>query len=105
MSILCLTSYLIVSSCLQVFNEHPSRIISLEMIARLVSEAEDSLKLEQQVAASPPRCTGSTPAKKKDEDRREGNGRRCCLGGRIDSIPCHARYFEPGRIEEKDELH
>ena len=34
---------------LQVFNEHPSRIISLEMIARLVSEAEDSLKLEHQV--------------------------------------------------------
>jgi hypothetical protein len=36
-------------SFLQVFNEHPSRIISLEMIARLVSEAEDSLKLEHQV--------------------------------------------------------
>ncbi len=36
-------------NCLKVFNEHPSRIISLEMIARLVSEAEDSLKLEHQV--------------------------------------------------------
>ena len=33
----------------QVFNEHPSRIISLEMIARLVSEAEDSLKQQTQV--------------------------------------------------------
>jgi len=29
-----------------VFNEHPSRIISLEMIARLVAEAEDSLKIQ-----------------------------------------------------------
>jgi len=31
-----------------VFNEHPSRIISLEMIARLVSEAEDSLHNQNQ---------------------------------------------------------
>ncbi|XP_023333832.1 protein limb expression 1 homolog [Eurytemora carolleeae] len=31
-----------------VFNEHPSRIISLEMIARLVAEAEDSLKHQAQ---------------------------------------------------------
>ena len=27
--------------------------------------------------------------KKKDIDRREGKGCRCCLGDRIDSIPCH----------------
>ena len=33
----------------KVFNEHPSRIISLEMIARLVSEAEDSLHNQNQV--------------------------------------------------------
>ena len=33
----------------KVFNEHPSRIISLEMIARLVAEAEDSLKHQAQV--------------------------------------------------------
>lgn len=32
-----------------VFNEHPSRIISLEMIARLVAEAEDSLTHQIQV--------------------------------------------------------
>jgi two-component sensor histidine kinase len=41
--------YVFFNCFLQVFNEHPSRIISLEMIARLVSEAEDSLKLEHQV--------------------------------------------------------
>ena len=38
----------------QVFNEHPSRIISLEMIARLVSEAEDSLKQQTQVETCTP---------------------------------------------------
>ena len=27
------------------------------------------------------------------------------FGGRIDSIPYHARYFAPGRVEEYDELH
>jgi hypothetical protein len=42
-------SQVIMANVLQVFNEHPSRIISLEMIARLVSEAEDSLKLQHQV--------------------------------------------------------
>ena len=26
-------------------------------------------------------------------------GRRCCLGGRIDSIPCRASYFVPGQFE------
>ena len=42
---------------------------------------------------------------KKDKDRREGKGRRCCLGGRIDSISCLASYFSPGQFEEQDELH
>ena len=28
------------------------------------------------------------------------NSVRCCLGGRIDSIPCRASYFAPGRFEE-----
>ena len=27
---------------------------------------------------------------KKNKDRREGKGSRCCLGDRIDSIPCYA---------------
>ena len=43
-------------------------------------------------------------SEKKDEDRREVKGRRCCLGGRIDKIPYHASYFVPGRYEELDEL-
>ena len=30
------------------------------------------------------------------KDRREGKGRRCCLGDRIESIPCRASYFAPG---------
>ena len=30
---------------------------------------------------------------KTDLYRREGKGRRCCLGDRIDSIPCRASYF------------
>ena len=38
--------------------------------------------------------------KKKAKDRREGNGWHCCLGGRIDSIPCRASYLAPGQIEE-----
>ena len=29
---------------------------------------------------------------KKDLYRREGKGRRCCLGDRIDSIPCRTSY-------------
>ena len=40
---------LIINEFGQVFNEHPSRIISLEMIARLVAEAEDSLNEQSQV--------------------------------------------------------
>ena len=28
----------------------------------------------------------------------EGKGRRCCLGDRINSIPCRAIYFVPGKI-------
>ena len=33
----------------------------------------------------------------KDKDRREGKGRRCCLGGgRIDSFLCRVGYFAPG---------
>ena len=27
-------------------------------------------------------------------------GRRCCLGDRIDSIPCRASYFLPGCVQE-----
>ena len=30
---------------------------------------------------------------KKDLYRREGKGRRCCLGDIIYSVPCHASYF------------
>ena len=40
--------------------------------------------------------------KKKDtysKYRGKGKGRRCCLGDRSNSIPCHARYFA-GRFEE-----
>ena len=33
---------------------------------------------------------------KKDLYRKEGKGRRCCLGDRIYSILCHASYFGPG---------
>ena len=32
----------------------------------------------------------------KNEDRREGIGRRCFLGDRVASIPCRASYFAPG---------
>ena len=47
------------------------------------------------------RCehTGSV-AKKKDLYRIKGKGRRCCLGDKVDLIPCRASYFAPGRIEE-----
>ena len=45
------------------------------------------------------------PDQKKDKDRREGKGRHSCLGGSIDSIPCCASYFAPGKFEEQDELH
>ena len=39
------------------------------------------------------------------EYRREGKGRRCCLGDRIDSIPCQTSYFVPLWYEEMDELY
>ena len=42
---------------------------------------------------------------KKDLYRREGKGRRGCLGDRIYSIPCHTSYFALGWNEEKDEFH
>ena len=32
-------------------------------------------------------------AKKKDEDKREGKGRRCCSGDRSYSINCHTSYL------------
>ena len=41
---------------------------------------------------------------KKDKDRREGKGRRCCLGDRIDSMYCRASYFAPGWYDERDEF-
>ena len=37
-------------------------------------------------------------AEKKDKDRREGKGRRCCLEERIDSIPCCANCFALGQF-------
>ena len=40
---------------------------------------------------------------KKDKYRREGKGRLCCLGDRIDSIPFFSSYFTPRWFEEKDE--
>ena len=40
----------------------------------------------------------------KDLYRREGKGRRCRLGDRIASIPCHASCFAPEWYEEKDEF-
>ena len=36
------------------------------------------------------------------KDRREGKGRRCYLGERIDSIPCRTNYFPLGWFEERD---
>ena len=42
---------------------------------------------------------------KRDKDRREGKGRRYCLGGRIDSSLCCTCYFASGRLEDLDELH
>ena len=35
----------------------------------------------------------------------EGKGRRGCLGGRINSIPCRASYFALGRFIESDDQH
>ena len=37
-------------------------------------------------------------SRKEDTDRRKGNGRRCCLGDRIYSIPCRSSCFPPGRF-------
>ena len=37
-------------------------------------------------------------AQKKDKDRTKGKGRRVCLGDRIYSYPCHARYFVLGQF-------
>ena len=38
---------------------------------------------------------------RKETDRREGKGRRCCLGDGIDSIPRRTSFFAQGK--EKDE--
>ena len=35
---------------------------------------------------------GEVSPLKKDNYRREAKGRRCCLGGRIYSIPCRVSY-------------
>ena len=35
-----------------------------------------------------------------ESDRRQGKGRRCWLGERIDSVPCRTRILAPGRFEE-----
>ena len=40
----------------------------------------------------------------KDKDRREGKGRGCCLGGKIDYFLCPSSYFAPGQYEKQDEL-
>ena len=50
--------------------------------------------------------------KKKDKDRREGKGRRLCLGGRMYPRPCHAscfasqhfNYWHQDDLKEKDEF-
>ena len=42
--------------------------------------------------------------KKKDENRRQGKGRRVCLGGRIYSIPCRASCFALVYLEETVEF-
>ena len=41
---------------------------------------------------------------KKDKDRREGKGCRCCLGDIINLILCRTRYFHQDDFIEKDEL-
>ena len=41
---------------------------------------------------------------KKDKYRRKCNGRRCCLGGRIASIPCQASYMASDDFEDYDEV-
>ena len=56
---------------------------------------------------SPPPMTimvvGTQESQKKDKDRREGKGRRCCLGDRIDTIPCPTiAIFHQYDYEEKD---
>ena len=44
-------------------------------------------------------------AQKKDKDRRKGKGRRCCLRGRVYSIPSRASsYFAKDQFEEQDEV-
>ena len=53
---------------------------------------------------SSPSMSGRGGAYKKDKYRRKGKCRRCCLGDRIDSIPCHASYFAPGLFEDRDEF-
>ena len=37
---------------------------------------------------------GQMAPQKKDKDRREGKGRRCCLGDGIDSIPCCTNLYQ-----------
>ena len=44
-------------------------------------------------------------AQKKNNNRSKGKGRRCCLGDRIYSMPCHAICCALGQFEEQDELH
>ena len=41
---------------------------------------------------------------KKDFYRREGKSRRCCLGNKIYTFPCHACYFVAKLIEEQDKI-
>ena len=59
-------------------------------------------------ATPPPLCD---PLKQVSKHQRKGieteqkaNGRPCCLGDRIDSIPCCACYFAPGWLGERDEF-
>ena len=48
------------------------------------------------------KCTGTSTIEE-EEDKREGKGRRCCLGYGIDSMTCRTIDLEPGLYEEKDE--
>ena len=41
---------------------------------------------------------------KKDKDRREGKGRRCCSGDRTDSIPCRPNYCIPHGDDLKNRM-
>ena len=47
---------------------------------------------------------GSVKSLKKDGERSKGKGRRCCLGDRMASIPCHASCFASVYLEKTVEF-